>query len=88
LELTGNENKLFPACASLAFGEFAREGREIYLITNTGEKDYRGALKIGKGRQYVELDPQTGRVSEEREITNYRLPLEIAPLDTKIVVTY
>ena len=87
-EFTGNENKLLPASTSIAFGKFIREGREIFLLVNTGKENYRGELKLGKGNQYIELDPQTGKVSKQQAIFNKKLVLDIKPLETKVFVVF
>ena len=85
-ELIDNENKLLPASTSIAFGKFIREGREVFLLVNTGKENYHGELKLDKGKQYIELNPQTGKVSEQQAIFNNKIELDIAPLKTKIFV--
>jgi len=84
---TGNENRLIPASTAIAFGKFTREGRDIYLMVNTGKENYHGQLELAHGKHYVELDPQTGTVSRQRSIPDNKITLDLAPLQTKIVTT-
>ncbi len=82
--LVGNEEKLSPASSSIAFGKFTREGREIYLMVNTGSDNYTGILKVLNGKWYLEFDPQTGNVSKSKKLCENMIKLDFAPLQTKI----
>lgn len=83
-ELVGSVDRLSPSSASIAFGKFTREGREIYLLVNTGRDNYAGDLEGLKGKRYIVSDPQTGEVSDEQKLLENRITLNLAPLQTKI----
>jgi hypothetical protein len=87
-ELSGNENKLVPADTAIAFGRFIREGRTIYMIVNTGNENYLGELETIYGRQYVELEPKTGTILNQQRISEKKIALYLAPLQTKIIVVF
>ncbi|HWR99502.1 MAG TPA: hypothetical protein VN249_02745 [Prolixibacteraceae bacterium] len=83
-ELVGVENRFKPACTSIAYGEYSREGRDIYVMVNTGNDPYTGELKVMKGSRYVELDPQTGAVSKEQKVAGQIINLHLDPLQTRL----
>ncbi len=84
--LVGSEEKFLPACESIAFGKFIRDGLQIYMITNTSDQHYTGKLNIQKGKRYVELDPQTGKLSDELKLANRLIPVDLAPLRTRLFI--
>ena len=83
-ELVGEPEKLTPSNTTIAFGKFIREGKELYLLVNTGKESYKGVLEVSKGGQYIESDPRTGDISGERNLSGKKLPIQLAPLQTKI----
>ncbi|MFA7491879.1 MAG: hypothetical protein WCY58_14090, partial [Mariniphaga sp.] len=83
-ELTGNKNKLHPSSMDIAFGKFNREGREIYVLVNTGKEKYQGELALPGGKMYSELDPQAGTVSAPQKILESKIGLELNPMQTKL----
>jgi hypothetical protein len=83
-ELVGSADKLAPASTSIAFGKFTREGREIYMLVNTGSDSYSGELEGLKGTNYIVSDPQTGDISVEQKLLENKITLNLAPLQTKI----
>ena len=83
-ELVGSENKLNPSCMDIAFGKYTREGREIYVMVNTGKEKYQGELVLSGGKRYSELDPQTGTVAAPQKIPGNKISVELNPLQTKI----
>ena len=85
-ELVGTEEKFIPTNTSIAFGKYTREGMEIYMMTNTGDQNYTGKFKVQKGKLYVELDPQTGRISDELKFVNRLVPVRLAPLQTRLFI--
>ncbi|MGV8096102.1 MAG: hypothetical protein AB2L24_29980 [Mangrovibacterium sp.] len=88
LEFTGDEEKFTPAYPEIAFGKFTREGREIYVMVNTGRTDYSGVLEGLHGTRYIGLDPQTGEVSKQQKLLHNQIDLKLASLQTKILVTF
>ncbi len=82
----GDKEKIIPSCSDIAMGKFTREGRKIFLITNTGDENYTGALKVAEGNRYVGLDPQTGETDREQKIPENKIKLNLAPLQSKIFV--
>jgi hypothetical protein len=84
--LVGNENKLVPSSMEIVFGKFTREGREIYVLVNTGKEKYQGELALPGGKIYAELDPQTGTVSAQQKISENKIGVELNSLQTKLFV--
>jgi len=84
--LVGSKEKILPVRESIAFGKFMRDGQEIYMMTNTGDQNYTGKFKVQKGRLYVELDPQTGKISDELKLDNLLIPFDLAPLQTRLFI--
>jgi hypothetical protein len=82
--LVGSENKLAPSCPEIAFGKFTREGREIFILLNTGKENYHGELELAGSEQYIGLDPRTGTVSTPQKISGEKIGVELAPLQTMI----
>lgn len=82
----GSEEKILPARESIAFGKFIRGGLQICMMTNTGDQHYMGKLSIQKGKRYVELDPQTGKLSDELKLDNLLIPVGLAPLQTRLFI--
>ncbi len=82
--LVGSENKLAPSCPEIAFGKFTREGREIFILVNTGKENYHGELELAGSEQYIGLDPRTGTVSAPQKISGEKIGVELAPLQTMI----
>lgn len=85
-ELLVNENKLTPASSSIAFGKFTREGREMYMLVNTGSESYSGVLEVPVGNRYIELNPQTGDVARQQKLPGNKIALNIEPLQTKVIM--
>jgi hypothetical protein len=88
LEISGYEERFTPANPEIAFGKFTREGREIYVMVNTGKTDYSGKMEGLNGKWYVGLDPQTGGVSKQQKLLHNQIDLKLASLQTKILVTF
>jgi len=84
--LVASDEKLIPAGESIAFGKFMRDGLEIYMMTNTGDQNYTGKFNVQKGKRYVELDPQTGKISDELKLANLLIPVSLAPLQTRLFI--
>lgn len=85
-QLVGDEEKLIPAGESVAFGKFTRDGLDIYIMTNTGDQSYTGKLNVQNRKWYVELDPQTGQLSEEQKIVDQSVSVNLVPLQTRLYV--
>ncbi len=83
-QLIGTDEKLLPSDESIAFGKYAREGLDIFAMVNSGNKTYTGKLKVERGKQYIELDPQTGNISDEQQIKDHSINLTLAPLQMKL----
>jgi len=83
-ELVGNKNILAPSCPEIAFGKYTREGREIFILVNTGKENYHGELELAGSEQYIGLDPRTGTVSAPQKISGEKIGVELAPLQTMI----
>ena len=83
--LTRSDEKLNPASTSIAFGKFTREGREIYVLVNTGNDNYSGVLGVSGGKRYIGLDPQSGKISGQQTLHGNKIAVKIAPLQTKII---
>ena len=83
-ELVGNKNKLAPFCPEIAVGKFTREGREIFILVNTGKENYHGELELAGSEQYIGLDPRTGTVSAPQKISGEKIGVDLAPLQTMI----
>ena len=84
--LLGSVNKISPANSSIAFGKFLRDGNQIFMLANTGKDEYKGALHVEIGKRYVVLDPQTGAVSDLQSFVGNKIDIQLAPLQTKVVV--
>ena len=84
--LVGPEEKILPARESIALGKFIRDGLQIYMMTNTGDQNYTGKLNVQKGKRYVELDPQTGKLSDELKLANRLIPVGLASLQTRLFI--
>jgi hypothetical protein len=84
--LVGVDEKLIPSVESVAFGKFIRDGLEIYMTVNTGDKNYTGKLNVPKGERYIELDPQTGKIADEQKITDQLVSVNLDPLQTKLFI--
>ncbi len=84
--LLDSDTKIYPANSSVAFGEFVRDGKQIFMFVNTGKEGYKGALNAQIGKRYVELNPQTGAVSDPRNFAGEKIEIQLSPLQTKIVV--
>lgn len=84
--LVGSKEKILPARESIAFGKFMHDGQEIYMMTNTGDQNYTGKFKVQKGKLYVELDPQTGKISDELKLANLLIPIDLDPLQTRLFI--
>jgi len=56
------------------------------MMTNTGDQNYIGKIKVQKGKLYVELDPQTGKISDELKLVNLLIPFDLAPLQTRLFI--
>jgi hypothetical protein len=82
--LVGNENKLVPSSMDITFGKFTREGREVYVLVNTGKKEYVGEMALPGRKKYAEVDPQTGTVSAQQKISKNKIGVELNSLQTKI----
>jgi len=85
-KLIGAEEKITPMNTSIAYGKYLRDGREIYILVNTGDKDYSGNLNLKKGTECIELNPQTGDISNAQRISKNSLTVNLAPLQTKLWV--
>jgi hypothetical protein len=83
-QLVGAEEKLIPSGESVAFGKFIRDGLEIYMMANTGDQSYTGKLNVQKGKRYIELDPQTGKIADEQKIAGQTISVNLAPLQTRL----
>jgi hypothetical protein len=86
IKLTGNQAALIPGNTSIAYGEFARQNYRIFAMVNTGNNPYSGELKVQNGEYFVELDPQTGTVSDDKKLQNRSVPVSLAPLQTLLFV--
>jgi len=84
--LVGADEKLIPAVESIAFGKFNRDGREIYMMTNTDNQSYAGKLTVQKGKRYIELDPQTGKIADEQKIADHTIPIRLDALQARLFV--
>ncbi len=82
--LVGNENKLAPCCPEIAFGKFTREGREIFILVNTGKENYHGEFEFAGREHYIVLDPRTGKVSAPQKISGEKIGVDLASLQTLI----
>jgi hypothetical protein len=85
-ELTGSGIPVSPDSPTIAFGQFTRDGRDIYLVVNTASVAYSGKVKVSKGSHSAELDPKTGAVSDPRELKGQAIPLLLDPMETKIFI--
>lgn len=86
--LVGDEEKITPASTTIAFGKFTRDGREIFVMVNTGNEIYNGELEISKGSRYIELDPQNGNVDSQQKVLENKIAFNLAPLQTKILAVF
>lgn len=84
--LVGTDEKLIPFEESVAFGKFTRDGFGLYMMVNTGDKNYTGKLNVEKGKRYIQLDPQTGQLSEEQINTDQSVSINLAPLQTRLYI--
>ena len=85
-ELIGTEEKFIPTNTSIAFGKYTRDGQEIYMMTNTGDQNYTSKFNVPNGKRYVELDPQTGKISDELTLANRLISVSLAPLQTRLFI--
>ena len=85
-KLTGNRPVLSPEGSKIIYGEFLREGHRILMIVNTGDEAYSGAINFPEGHNYVELDPQTGTISESKKMATRSTSVRLIPLQTKLFV--
>jgi hypothetical protein len=56
------------------------------MIVNTGDEAYSGAINFPEGHNYVELDPQTGTISESKKMATRSTSVRLIPLQTKLFV--
>jgi hypothetical protein len=84
--LVGTDEKLIPSEESVAFGKFIRDGLDVYMMVNTGDKNYIGKLNVEKGKRYIQLDPQTGQLSEEQINADQLVSINLAPLQTRLYI--
>jgi hypothetical protein len=84
--IVGGEEKLLPAGETVAFGKFIRDCLEIFMMTNTGSQPYLGGLSVQKGERYAELDPQTGKLSENRIVAGQPIAVRLQPLQTRLFI--
>lgn len=86
IKLVGDGNRPTSSPTSIAFGEFFREGKVIYMMVNTGNESYKGELKLLKGNRYIALDPQSGEITKEQKCADQTIPVSLAPLQTWLFV--
>ena len=55
--------RLRPACHHIVVGRFVRDGREILLIVNVGDKPYSGRIEVSGDGPWQLADPATGAVT-------------------------
>ena len=84
-KLVGSAEQLIPSDSRIAFGRFTRGGRAIYMLVNTGTDSYHGQLEVRQGTRFMEADPQTGAISTAQKVPGNRIPLDVAPLQTKLI---
>jgi hypothetical protein len=84
--LVGTDEKLIPSEESVVFGKFIRDGLDVYMMVNTGDKNYIGKLNVEKGKRYIQLDPQTGQLSEEQINADQLVSINLAPLQTRLYI--
>ncbi|HNW58885.1 MAG TPA: hypothetical protein PKI62_04370 [bacterium] len=87
LQQTGRPAALSPADSTIAYGEFEREGRRIFILVNTGNAPYTGELRVERGRHAIVLDPAAGGLGEEQPIRHHAVPVQLPPLATRLLVT-
>jgi len=82
--------KIIPAQGEIAYGKFTRDGRDIYLLVNSGTEVYKGNLSVLKQGIWAVMDPQTSKISYISSTTASRkniLPITLASNQTLIYVS-
>ena len=70
---------------SIVVGRFVRDGRPVVLAVNVGREAYTGALQIGRGGEWMRLDPATG-ASAALQAAEGAVPLTLGPRQSAILV--
>ena len=75
-----------PASPQITVGHFLRDGRPITLVANVGRQPYTGRMAVRAGHTWCALDPASGAVQTLDADAEGRLPLELAPRQTRLLV--
>ncbi len=74
----------------LVYGKFSRKGRDIYLVLNSSDKRYEGAMGVSADGRWSVLDPDSGEISHIETIAcdgGHSLPVVLEPLQTLLYVS-
>lgn len=82
-----------PSYPSFAEGTFKRDGRLIFVVTNTEPSEWKGFLRLTgvdtnslESSEWVILDPKSGAI-EMQQIVDNRIPVQFAGRQTLIYVS-
>ncbi len=79
-----------PSDPMLVYGKFSRKGRDIYLVLNSSDKRYEGAMGVSADGRWSVLDPDSGEISHIETIAcdgGHSLPVVLEPLQTLLYVS-
>jgi len=84
---SGNVAKISPKSEWIILGRFQRDSRDIYLLLNTDENSYEGALTLptGKARKWCQMNPVDGSITETAA-PNGTISFRLEPKQTLIFV--
>ncbi|MCR4414521.1 MAG: hypothetical protein NUV77_19040, partial [Thermoguttaceae bacterium] len=79
--------RLTPPGNAIVLGQFVREGRPLLLAVNVGREAYRGSLDVGQGqgRDWLRMDPATGRIEPCPGDEQGRLLLALGPSEAAVL---
>ncbi len=78
--------RIEPASPEIAVGRFIRDGRQVLVLVNVGKKPFEGMLHLKAKGEWLALDPATGEVKVANANPDGSLPLNLAPLQTRVHV--
>ena len=78
--------RLQPANQHIAFGQFARDDRQLLILVNVGTDRYEGTIHVGPREHWQVLDPATGGIEAASSAAAGKLLLDLNGWQTKILV--
>jgi hypothetical protein len=85
-EAIGPTVAILPSSDRVVLGRFVRDGREIVITVNVGDRPFEGALSLPKSDDWLLLDPAAGQIEEANVAENGTVTLELNAHQTRLMV--